>query len=179
MDTLKKDCKNCGTEFKITSKIGSFEQVYCSRKCRHTANNKKRAEKIMNLENRYKDEEQQQQERNTDSSDNQNRNGNTSGHHEQKISFLGSRSYDNISSNTIIERILETSISANRFELKCEWLTNQNEDLKREVRELKFKIEELEEDQEEPEEKENLIGKLLENPTIQQAIPLLIAKFAM
>ena len=174
-----KICKQCGNQFE-EKKFGTFEHKYCSKECRNNYNNTLRNDKFKQLEKKYADaQEPQQQERSSDNSNNQNWNGNTSGYKEQKISFLGGRSYDNISSNTIIERILETSISANKFELKCEWLTNQNEDLKREVRELKFKIEELEEDQEEPEEKENVIGKLLENPTIQQAIPLLLAKFAM
>jgi Zn-finger nucleic acid-binding protein len=174
---LKKICKQCGVEF-VEKKFGTFEHKYCSKECRNNYNNTLRNDKFKQLEKQFLDaqEPQPKQERSSDNSNNQNWNGNTSGHHEQKISFLGGRSYDNISSNTIIERILETSISANKFELKCEWLTAQNEDLKREVRELKFKIEELEE---EPEEKENVIGKLLENPTIQQAIPLLLAKLAM
>ena len=165
----KKVCQHCNTEFEPKN-IGSFEQKYCSQKCRYTANNKIRAAKILNYQNRLTNVEQhiptttsginfnQAQQRHTD------------------IPIFGTASDSNFSPYSLLEKRYDAKIEAMEFKLKCEELERRNTQLQQENVRLQLRIEEYQNEEEEEEIGGGILGEILQNDMVKQALPLVLAK---
>jgi hypothetical protein len=170
MEIIKKLCTNCKTEFE-PKKTGSFEQIYCSQKCRHTANNKRRADKIMNLENRYKDEEQNTTTTTTSNGIVQGERSNTN------IPIFGNPSHSDTNIYSILEKQYDAKIYAIEFKLKCEELERRNKQLEQENIRLQLKVEQYESEEYEEESTGGILGEILQNDMVKQTLPLVLAKF--
>ncbi len=169
MEIIKKVCTNCKTEFE-PKKTGSFEQVYCSQKCRHTANNKRRAEKIMNLENRYKDEDQNTNTTTTSNGILQSERAHTN------IPVFGPASHSDTNIYSILEKQYDAKIYAIEYKLKCEELERRYKQLEQENIRLQLKVEEYQVEEDEEENTGGILGEILQNDMVKQTLPLILAK---
>lgn len=170
VNTSKKVCQHCNTEFEPKSKTGSFEQIYCSKKCRLTANNHRRAQKIMDLENRYKDENQNTNSTATGNSIIQGEREHTN------IPIFRSSSHSDTNLYSILEKQYDAKINAIEYKLKCEELERRNTQLQQENVRLQLKIEEYQNEEEEEENGGGILGEILQNDMVKQALPLVLAK---
>jgi hypothetical protein len=170
VNTGKKVCQQCNSEFEPKTKTGSFEQIYCSQKCRHTANNKRRADKIMSLENRYKDESQNTTTTSTGNGIIQGERAHTN------IPIFGTSSHSDTNIYSILEKQYDAKIYAIEYKLKCEELERRYKQLEQENIRLQLKVEQYENEEEEEQSTGGFLGEILQNDMVKQALPLVLSK---
>lgn len=174
VNTGKKVCQQCNSEFEPKTKTGSFEQIYCSKKCRLTANNNRRAQKIMDLENRYKDENQNTNSTATGNSIIQGERDHTN------IPIFRSSSHSDTNLYSILEKQYDAKINAIEYKLKCEELERRNTQLQQENIRLQLKVEQYENEEEEEQSTGGFLGEILQNDMVndmvKQALPLVLSK---
>jgi hypothetical protein len=169
METTKKVCINCKTEFE-PKKIGSHEQIYCSKICRYSANNQRRADKIMNLENRLN--EQQNTTRNAASPNILQAQPNHT-----DIPFFGTASHSSLNPYSLIEKQYDAKVEALEYKLRSEELERRYKQLEYENIRLQSQLDEYENQEPEEDNTGGFIGQILQNDMIKQTLPLVLAKF--
>lgn len=168
METTKKVCINCKTEFE-PKKIGSHEQIYCSKVCRYSANNQRRADKIMNLENKLNE---QNTTRNATSTNILQAQPNHT-----DIPFFGSTGNSSINPYSILENQYSAKVEALEYKLRAEDLERRYKQLEYENIRLQSQLDEYENEEPEEDNTGGFIGQILQNDMIKQTLPLVLAKF--
>jgi hypothetical protein len=161
-----KQCKNCSTEFEAKHETRGHEQLYCSIKCRTESYKKRVMNKIQENENK----ETQEQSRIS---------GVDLQRTEHRINPMG---------NYILEGKYQAKTEALEYKLRYEGLVKELEDAKRKIMELELELDEYSEGEEESDgymgaimdiaktspELGNALGKLLQNPKVQNFVINLI-----
>ena len=145
-----KNCKNCNAEFQPKHESRGHEQLYCSVKCR--------AEAYKKRSNERKSPELQQQEQ-----ENQFKKTEIIGNMErQNDSLLQLRSDNYTHVVSLLEKLSEAKTEAIRYQLKCEQLQKENEELKIKSKNLEMELSEIEESDED-ENDNDIISGLMTN----------------
>lgn len=165
----KKVCQHCNTEFEPKN-IGSHPQLYCSKLCRYNANNKRRAAKVTELENRLKNEEKNRDTTNSGFNIHQTEQHNTD------IPIFGPSSNSSISPYSLLERQYDAKVEALEYKLRYEDLERRYKELEQENVTLQIELEEeLNEQEQQP--SGGWLGEVLPPETLKSVLPLVIAKF--
>lgn len=168
-----KQCKNCSTEFEPKHETRGHEQLYCSVKCR-TESYKKR---VMNKIHENENKETQEQSRIS---------GADLQRTEHRINPMGN--YIPNVNLEILEGKYQAKTEALEYKLRYEGLVKELEDAKRKIMELELELDEYSEGEEESDgymgaimdiaktspELGNALGKLLQNPKVQNFVINLI-----
>ena len=136
---MNKQCKECNKEFEATNTKGS-EQLYCSKSCRNKSASKRFQ---LNLINKYKDENK---------TNNKERSPGINGSNEQDNGYIlsnaqrfeqgrYSKSYDSDIITSIKETYEERSKSL-FYQLKCEQLEKEVQELKQDIVNLEMELDE-------------------------------------
>jgi hypothetical protein len=167
----KKICKQCGVEF-VEKKFGTFEHKYCSKECRNNYNNTLRNDKFKQLEKQFSHAQEPQPK--------QDISGNYStSQTERNNSNIHNKGYSNHSDPffvNLLERQYDAKVNAMEYRLKCDELERRCTNLEQENITLKLQLEEYEEEEEDTQNNGGWIGQLMENDTVKQALPLLLAR---
>ena len=163
---MNKNCEECGTEFLVTVTRGN-EQKYCSHKCRAKAGNKRNEQRLIE---RYKKENEKinerKDERNSERINGSINDSNDKSSHEMPIRhrYDMAEKRENLdvhNSIFLLEKNFETKNELIEFKLRNEYLTKENEELKRQIANLEVELLEFEEENEEP-EKNDWIGGVVQ-----------------
>jgi hypothetical protein len=168
-----KQCKNCSTEFEAKHETRGHEQLYCSIKCRTESYKKRVMNKIQENENK----ETQEQSRIS---------GVDLQRTEHRINPMGN--YIPNVNLEILEGKYQAKTEALEYKLRYEGLVKELEDAKRKIMELELELDEYSEGEEESDgymgaimdiaktspELGNALGKLLQNPKVQNFVINLI-----
>lgn len=126
-----KSCKNCGAEFQPKHETRGHEQIYCSIKCRNEAY-KKRVNERAQAEQHEKPE--------------------SIGNVERKDNgLLQLRSDSHTDLIGLLEKLGEAKTEVVRYQLKCEALEKENQELKIKVSQLEMELDSLEDSDDDPE----------------------------
>jgi hypothetical protein len=140
---MNKNCKECNSNFVATNTKGS-EQIYCSKNCRNKAA-AKRFQLNLIAKHNDKNNEERSPEFNETNERNNGRNLSVVGTFKQETN---SKTYD----NDIITSIRETYEERSKvlfYQLKCEQLEKEVQQLKQDIINLEMELEECNETEEE------------------------------
>jgi len=137
-----KNCKNCNAEFQPKHETRGHEQIYCSIKCRNEAYKKRINEKQQTIQEPM----QQQQPQNIGYVERQ----------DNSSIQLRSDNYTHVVS--LLEKLSEAKTEAIRYQLKCEQLEKENQELKIKSNQLEMELSEIEESEDDESENDIISG---------------------
>lgn len=135
-----KNCKNCGAEFQPKHETRGHEQIYCSIKCRTEAYKKRMNEKQV---------EKTEEKTNIIGSVER-----------QNDTFLQLRADSNSRVFDLLEKLGEAKTETVRYQLKCEALEKENQELRVKYNQLEMELNSLED---EDEGENDMISGLMSN----------------